>query len=117
MDSFHATENTNIQEADSTETDNLLNDVIMTDVQTPPSPRPESINSIQPTKPRLNIAFLCNPDKEDQKLRGRHMSEFFSDELDDIKRPAVVKGSNCEWTLYKVICLIQQLFQLNLKFF
>jgi hypothetical protein len=65
----------------------------MTD--THPSPAP-SVDSCRPPESRMNFAFLCNPNKEDSRLRGHHTSEFFSNELDDTEKRTLAEGCNCE---------------------
>jgi hypothetical protein len=69
----------------------------------PPSPTLESVDSSRPLKQRMNIAFLCNPGDEDQNLRGHHMSQLFSDELDVVEKRALAEGSSSERTLISLI--------------
>jgi hypothetical protein len=42
----------------------------------------------------MNIAFLCNPENEDENLRGSHTSQFFSNDLDDVEKSALAEGSS-----------------------
>lgn len=102
----HATENATsqsdiiIQDADSAETDVPLDDAVMTDVHPPPSPSPESIDSQmhEPPERRVSIAFLCNPNDEDDNVRGHHTSELFNNEMDDVEKRALAEGCNSGWT-------------------
>jgi len=50
-----------------------------------------------PMEDRMRIAFLCNPNDEDSNVRGHHMSELFSDELDAIEKRTLTEGFDCKW--------------------
>lgn len=114
----HATENATsrsdiiIQDADSAETDVPLDDAVMTDVHPPPSPNPESIDSQmhEPPERRVGIAFLCNPNDEDDNVRGHHTSELFNNEMDDVEKRALAEGCNSGWTFVMLIAHSNVLF-------
>jgi hypothetical protein len=65
----------------------------------------------------MNITFLCNPNNEDGKVRAHHMSEFFSDELDDVEKRALPERYKSKSTLIMLIASSNCLFQRNSKFF
>ena len=67
------------------------------------SPTVEIVDSSRPLKERMDIAFLCNPVNEDENLRGRHTSQIFSDDLDDVEKRALAEGSTSKWTLISLI--------------
>ena len=71
----------------------------MTEAYPPPLSTLESIDSSTPQEQRMNIAFLCNPSDENGNLRSHHISEIFSNELDDVEKRTLTKECNCEWTL------------------
>jgi hypothetical protein len=90
-----------IQEADTAETNILLEDAIMTDAHPPPLPNLIDTNSRRPE--RQSIAFLCNP-MEDHDVNSRRLHpEIFNYELNEVEKPALAEGCNCEWTLVTFI--------------
>ena len=86
----------------SAETNICLGDVAITDGHLQP-PRLESIDSAKQQNQQQNLmtfTSLCNPNEEDNELRGYHSSIF---SLDDVEMPALAEGCNCEQNLIMLI--------------
>lgn len=92
---------------DPFETNIPPDDVTTMDTAPPRTPSPESIDSCkQPEvdpEPRMNIASLCNPNNEDDNLRGHHTSEFFSNDLEDFEKRTFAAECNSKWTFITLI--------------
>lgn len=76
----------NIREANSAETDIHQDDIIMTE-------------TYPPSECKMNLAFLCNPNVEDSNMRGHHVSQLFSSELDDIEKHTLDSGCDSKCTV------------------
>ena len=61
-------------------------------------PSLESANSkvVTSSEDKRKIAYLCNPNIEDVNVHGYHVSQFFSNELDDVEKPALAEGCKGE---------------------
>ena len=86
----------NDKDSDFLETDNSQDEAISTDTHPLPSPLLESINSTRDGEDIMDIAFLCNPNDEDENLRGHHQSELSSNELDDVEKRSFPEELDCE---------------------
>lgn len=67
----------------------------MMDIQSTSSSRHNS-HTPNPTEPKMNIAFLCNPQDEDPDLRQESVSELFGSDLTSVHKRSWAKDSACE---------------------
>jgi hypothetical protein len=89
-------ENTIDNQSNSVKTNiGTTNDATMSNEERPSSPMLDS-TMLDPPDRRMGLAFLCNPTDEHCNVRGHHMSELFSEDVDAVQKIASVQGCKCE---------------------